>query len=117
MTGTRLLVFGSFADDSQSVLAAVNRLALVPIELALKVGSSIARAAQGLSGSLELLAAERTNRDTGSLADVLNDSEGPFRHDSVSHKLTTKTSPVESNRHHYLVSLALVCRTGASYLC
>jgi hypothetical protein len=77
------LVFGRFAHDSQGVLAAVYRLALMRVELGLQVCGRIFGGASLARGHFELLTAIGANCYEWGCADMLHDPNSPFWHDSV----------------------------------
>jgi hypothetical protein len=94
-----LLVLGGFPHDAQRILTAVQRFALVRVELGLETGGRFFKAAN--IGCFELLAAMGANGNTGRCTDVLHDPNSSLWHDSVSHSPSPSASPVEIKWHHY----------------
>src|SRR6266850_359471 len=98
---TKLLVFGCFADDSQGVLTAVQRLALMFGELHSKALLCFPDALYD-SGNLKLKIAKSADPDNGDFADPFDNSKITLGHDhSFPQAGSGILAPVGFKRHHY----------------
>jgi hypothetical protein len=79
----RLLAFGGFADDPQSVLAAVYRFALVCVELLLNHPCCVLDGEFPSVGYPELLVAAHAYPKVGGGADAFNDPKFAFWHEPI----------------------------------
>ena len=96
-----LLVFRGLPHDSQCILAAVQWLAFVPIELLLKIGLSVGSFRQLRQGNLELLAIKFTDSDCRSGTEPFDDPKLSCRHGSlVSHKCEVGCHPCGNQITH-----------------
>lgn len=96
-----LFAFLSFAHDARRVLAAIDRLALVYVELGLQTCGRVLDAANVRCGRFELLTTMSASRNTRRCANVLHDPNGSFGHNSVSHRLSHTARLADAKRHHH----------------
>ncbi len=101
-----LLVFRSFAHDSQRVLANIYGLARVSIELLSNHSRCVLYREFFALGDLELLIAIRANSEMGSRADTLYDTKFSFQHDLSLRPSAANGSHVDFKRHHYQKSFS-----------
>jgi len=110
-----LFIFSGFADDPQSVLATVHRLALVGIELLLKSCDRVFYSESLAISDLELLIAVSADAKIWSRANALDDPEGAFFHTHSLAHLVGGVTPVEIKRHHYRKPDKLGVCAGKNY--
>lgn len=98
-----LLVFGGFADDSQSILAAIYRFALVLRKLLTKAFLRLGCYFEGIERRIEGSGAVFADTNGGRSSDPFNYPQIAFFHASVSHRLERSASarPVDFKWHHY----------------
>ena len=91
----RLLVFGGFADDTQSVLATICPFALVLRELVAKEFLCVRCYFEGIERHIERSRTVFADTQGGYSSEPFNDPQITFSHTSVSHRQQPSARPVD----------------------
>jgi hypothetical protein len=83
---SELLVFSTFANDAEGVLATVKRFAPVAVELILKISCCLSDAGKSVAGGLELLAAKCADGNNWNASNAFHYPNGTLWHNrSLAH--------------------------------